>query len=274
MSGDFQLVPFHGDELTATEIDGELHVAVKPICEAIGLDWSSQVKRMKRDPILSTCMVVTTMQVPGDLQKREVITIPLGHLNGFLFGISVSRLKESARPALLRYQRECYRVLHDYWIGGAAINPRKASPALPSTTELIRLADRIQAEREPGLRAMFYAQLAHVCDRLALPLPSLDAIGQEELAPSELASQFFEGIDALEQLGLTVDHSRNPDILALRLPQIAKLFGEHDVGIAVTAKVRNALKLSRKPQFIDARAVNSAIAVKVVYCWCFERTTS
>lgn len=272
MSADFQLVPFDGDELTAVELQGELHVALKPICDAIGLDWSGQLQRIKRDPILSTCMVVTPMQVPGDLQKRDVITIPLGHLNGFLFGIAVSRLKEEVRPALIRYQRECYRVLHDYWIGGVAINPRKAQAAMPTTAELIRLVDRIQAERQPELRTLFHAQLAHVCASLNLPLPPVEAIGQQEPGPSDIAQSFFEAITHLQDMEFTIDHSRNPEILALRMPQVEKLFIEQELEFQITQAVRAALRQSQR--FVAAKAVNSALAGKAVFCWCFQRGTA
>jgi hypothetical protein len=37
-------------------------------------------------------------------------------LNGWLFGINASRVKDSLRDKVIRYQRECYRILADAFI--------------------------------------------------------------------------------------------------------------------------------------------------------------
>lgn len=39
--------------------------------------------------------------------------LPLDYLNGWLFGVNANRVKEGIRDNLIRYQRECYRVLAD-----------------------------------------------------------------------------------------------------------------------------------------------------------------
>jgi hypothetical protein len=40
-----------------------------------------------------------------------MLCLPLDYLNGWLFGINASRVKAGVRERLLRYQRECYKVL-------------------------------------------------------------------------------------------------------------------------------------------------------------------
>ena len=37
--------------------------------------------------------------------------LPLDYLNGWLFGVSSSRVKESLKDRVIQYQRECYQVL-------------------------------------------------------------------------------------------------------------------------------------------------------------------
>ena len=46
-----------------------------------------------------------------------MLCLPLDYLNGWLFGINASRVKDDIRERLLRYQRECYRVLADAFLG-------------------------------------------------------------------------------------------------------------------------------------------------------------
>lgn len=108
-------VDFHGQALTVIT-DGDQHlVAVKPICDNIGLSWAGQLERIKRDEVLSTCVRVIRMQLPGDTQARDNTFLPLDMLNGWLFGIDVSRCRKEIQPALIQYKRECYAVLAAHW---------------------------------------------------------------------------------------------------------------------------------------------------------------
>lgn len=118
-------VTFHNHELITIQHDGKPYVAMKPIVEAIGLDWRSQLQRIKRHPILSASVVIITTQLENDSQRREISFLPLSMLNGWLFGVDANRVKPEIRETLLTYQRECFDALNDYWNKGAAINPRK-----------------------------------------------------------------------------------------------------------------------------------------------------
>lgn len=114
-------VIFYEDEITAVvvEEDGrqEVYVPLRPICDYLGIDWASQRKRITRDPVLSETMmsmvIMTTDIDPESRRPRssEMSCLPLKFLNGWLFGVNASRVKEELRERLIRYQRECYDVL-------------------------------------------------------------------------------------------------------------------------------------------------------------------
>jgi hypothetical protein len=87
---------------------------MKPICEAIGLDWPSQRKLIERDPVLGSTMVMMTTVAP-DGCERAMLCLPIDYLNGWLFKIDVSRYKGPLRSKLIRYQALCYRVLADHF---------------------------------------------------------------------------------------------------------------------------------------------------------------
>ena len=53
-----QTVNFHNQTLTTLEKDGKQYVAMKPICENIGLDWVSQHKRIQRKEALNSVMLL------------------------------------------------------------------------------------------------------------------------------------------------------------------------------------------------------------------------
>lgn len=125
-------IDFRGDTLFGFQKGENTFVALRPIVEAMGMDWSGQLQRVKRDPILSegVGMIPTPFGRGGD---QEAVCIKLDLLNGWLFTIDTNRIKdESVRQKVLTYQRECYRVLHDHFAG-------KSKPhglGLPSDEEL------------------------------------------------------------------------------------------------------------------------------------------
>lgn len=118
-------VLFYDDEITAVRLaDGRVFIPIRPICEALGVDYSAQRQRINRDEVLVeevTSVVITTTDIEaGSTRPRtsEMICLPLDYLNGWIFGINASRVKPEIKDRLLRYQRECYRVLADAFQDG------------------------------------------------------------------------------------------------------------------------------------------------------------
>lgn len=98
-------------------IEGEVkRVAIKPICEALGVSLQGQLEKLKSDPILSSVvkMIFTT---GADKKQYEMQTIPLKYVFGWLFQIDSRKVKEDAREKVLKYQMECYDVLYDHFFG-------------------------------------------------------------------------------------------------------------------------------------------------------------
>ncbi|WP_209434483.1 phage antirepressor N-terminal domain-containing protein, partial [Gallibacterium genomosp. 1] len=114
MNTQLQTIQFHNQSLVTFEQNGTHYTAMKPICENIGLDWTAQAQRLKRDEILNSTMVIITI-VAEDGKKREMLCLPIQYLNGWLFGIDVKRVKPEIRETLITYKRECYQALFDYW---------------------------------------------------------------------------------------------------------------------------------------------------------------
>jgi hypothetical protein len=147
------LVAFHGHEILTIN-DGEtIRVAMKPICEAIGIDWTAQFRRIQRHPVMATCIAMTAIQMPGDDQHREVATLPLDMLNGWLFGVEASRVKPEIRERLIEYQRECFKVLHDYWTNGQATRAVPPAPTLRAIEDSYALAAALLPEIAKAIQA-------------------------------------------------------------------------------------------------------------------------
>lgn len=120
-------VLFYEDEITAVLVaeddKQEVYVPVRPICDFLGIDWSSQRRRINRDPVLSESMmsvVITATDISPQSRRPQsstMLCLPLDFLNGWLFGVSAQRVKPEFRERVITYQRECYKILSDAFQG-------------------------------------------------------------------------------------------------------------------------------------------------------------
>lgn len=106
-------VQFNGSRILAVRNQGRDYVTIKPICDALGLDWSAQYRRMQRDEALAEAIAI--MAIPSSGGNQEAVSLPLEMLNGWLFGISARRVRPELREKLKQYKLECYRVLFEHF---------------------------------------------------------------------------------------------------------------------------------------------------------------
>ncbi|WP_321865743.1 phage antirepressor N-terminal domain-containing protein [Paraburkholderia tropica] len=116
-------VPFHGAELYVVEHNGQPYTPMKPIVDAMGLDWKSQHAKLAANDG-RWGMVIITIPSAGGLQ--QMAAIPLRKLFGWLASIHVGKIRAALRETVARYQNECDDVLWQYWNDGIAMNPRMA----------------------------------------------------------------------------------------------------------------------------------------------------
>lgn len=94
--------------------NGEKRVAIRPICDALGIAYQSQIERLKNDPILSST-VTLNVTVGADEKQREMLTIPFKYVFGWLFRIDSRNVKPEAQDAVLKYQVACYDALYNHF---------------------------------------------------------------------------------------------------------------------------------------------------------------
>lgn len=134
-------VIFYEDEITAVLVQGgddiQVFVPLRPICEYLGVDWPSQYQRIRRDDVLSDetrSVVVTTM----DRGPRDMVCLPLDFLPGWLFTINARRVKSDLKPKIVRYQRECYRVLSEAFEEGRLTSAPSFNALLQTDTPAVQ----------------------------------------------------------------------------------------------------------------------------------------
>lgn len=90
--------------------DGQYWIAIKPICEALGVDYERQRKNLKEDEILSQLPSEQTV-VAADGKLRKMVCLPEFFIYGWIFSI------QSQSEELQQYKLECYRVLYEHFHG-------------------------------------------------------------------------------------------------------------------------------------------------------------
>lgn len=111
------IVKFHSTKIQCiTDPDGTVHVALKPIMDAIGLHANSAWLGIKNDPILGA---KHSVRRGLDAKNRQfpMQTLPIEYVHGWLFQIDASKVSAAAKPKLVQFKEECYQVLFDHFYG-------------------------------------------------------------------------------------------------------------------------------------------------------------
>ena len=136
-------VLFYDDEITAVLVqlqdEQQVYIPLRPICEYLGLDWSAQTRRIRRDPVLSkwATFVAITATNPEEAQKGgnpNMLCLPLDYLNGFLFGVSATRVRPELQERVILYQERCYKVLSEAFQEGRLTSDPDFDDLLASDT--------------------------------------------------------------------------------------------------------------------------------------------
>ena len=113
-------VPFRGGHLLAAQLEGEIWVPIRPVCDALGLAWQGQLAKLRAKPWATNKMILS---VGADGKARQLA--------------DVEGEPGAAPPAPLSLSRR------HRWL---AIDTRNA---LENATELFELFDLVVSTLEP-----------------------------------------------------------------------------------------------------------------------------
>ncbi|HHH31159.1 MAG TPA: hypothetical protein ENK57_22810 [Polyangiaceae bacterium] len=213
-------VPFHGDTLYLLEHAGEPYVPVRPICEALGLEWERQRKKLAQGRFAQLTRLCTAVAQDG--KRRDMLCIPLRKLPGWLYAISPAKVRPDIRPKLERYQDECDEVLWRHWQGQGTRGVEM--PPLPEGSRFVPV--RVDGVwhfliQVPGPRHFgesLYVALRPAAEKLGLAWPAtrdeVMATREMHLSCSQVPRRW--GVVAVgDELGrsLEPDHPIGPDVV-------------------------------------------------------------
>jgi hypothetical protein len=170
-------VPFYGNEIVVIEKNGERLVAMKPIAEALGLEWSGQLKLIKNDLVLHKGMVVTSIPSEGGVQ--DTVCLPLEYLNGWLFKVPASRYTGKKRETIIRYQEECYSALYEYFHNGGAVNRNINQNQLADLLQAVASTTAHAVSETMGNKILEIAQQVKNFEKVVIDLQKENALLKE-----------------------------------------------------------------------------------------------
>jgi phage antirepressor YoqD-like protein len=136
---------------------------MKHVCQNIGFDWSSQRKKLKKDGQPTARYHVwgcSDLTIPIHGVDQDVIVIPVTSINGWLFQINPENIKnEIVKDKLIKYQKECFQVLYDYWNKGVAINPKLIRSSEDAIAAIMGQTDKLLGAVRQNLK-MIQEQVA------------------------------------------------------------------------------------------------------------------
>ena len=91
------------------EQGADARVAVAPICEYIGIEWSTQLRKLQNDPKFNC---VHMNMVAEDGKQRVMATLPVEQIQGWLFSINSKKVSAQAAPLLLEFQKSLFHVIY------------------------------------------------------------------------------------------------------------------------------------------------------------------
>lgn len=101
-------------------LDGKPGVILKPAVDELGLDFRTQLRKLKTR---SWATVGALPTVAEDGKIREMTAVPVRTFLMLLASINEHRVREELRPILVAFQNETADAIEAYWTRGGAINP-------------------------------------------------------------------------------------------------------------------------------------------------------
>jgi Virulence protein RhuM family/P22_AR N-terminal domain len=148
----------------AIKKDGDTYIAMKPIVEGIGLEWSGQHKKLSDKKKFSCVDIYTTGK---DNKQYQMLCIPLKKLNGYLFSINHERVRRDIKNKVILYQEECFTALYSHFTDGYSINEKILAN---QPNKIMELARRLRQLRS-GEQSM-YANVREVFKETAIDYDS------------------------------------------------------------------------------------------------------
>ena len=168
-----EFLQFNGRNIYFQSENGICYVAIKPICEALGIDYERQRKNLKSDEIYKGLPSIQTV-VAEDGKLRKMICLPEIYIYGWIFSI------QSSSAELKKYKLECYRILFYHFHGSVTSRASILKTKTKAELEIERL-ETILKETEESKKIDELKQSVKTANKSLLAMDKELASGQLSL---------------------------------------------------------------------------------------------
>ena len=145
------------------EVGNEYWIAIKPICEALDINYNRAYQNILEDEKLS--QLFAKQQMLDTLgRSQEMICLPEKYIYGWLFSL------RSKSEVLKQYQMKCYEVLFNYF-NGAIIGRKKLLEKQADTQKKI---ERVEQELKSNPQYLQLITLKQESEQIKQYLKKID----------------------------------------------------------------------------------------------------
>lgn len=123
-------VPFNGVNMQAIQrtVDGLIFVVIKNITDGLGLDYSSQLRKLKSHSVLKKRVSQMTINTAGG--NQEINCIELKYFTSWLLTVNPSKCRDEIKDNIEDFQERAADILSEAFLG-----KQITQPALPQSYE-------------------------------------------------------------------------------------------------------------------------------------------
>lgn len=173
------IVEFNGKGLITAknENTGDVFVAMKPLVESFGIDWSRQNRKILENERYGHMTI--PFETNGGVQ--EMLALNIKHLPAYLNTINTKKVREDLRSTIIAFQDECFIAINNYWNNGIAVNPRIDIPTDPIQAQMMMIRAQMNAFDE-----MYALQLQQAQKLNTIESKVNEIIEAKEIAQAEM----------------------------------------------------------------------------------------
>jgi len=139
----------NGSIIKCPSQNNENYVAIRSICQCLGIDHKSQFERIKNDEILGQLYTDTVYSWGEDKRQRKMFCLPVKYVFGWLFSIDEIKINAHARPTFIEYKKQCYEALYNHFIGGLSQQNELNKKEIIALENIAKLKEELsQASKE------------------------------------------------------------------------------------------------------------------------------
>ncbi len=198
------LTPDGDDEVVAARTEAsEIYLPIRPICNALGISWTTQHRKIRADVVLLESVRTLRLHTKGGQQNlvcMDVEAIPM-----WLAGIEPRRVRDDLRERLMSYKRWVRKVVYEAFARETGIPNAMSSARVPVPTSPDIMALEHIEQMGLAIATMARQQIAfeqHVDSRFSIL--EADVVEQREALTGRLdqaaavVGSLLRRVDAIE----------------------------------------------------------------------------